>query len=178
MIKITIKLCFAILLALTLVSLVAGQEKSETYSEPAAGFSFVIPQGWTMQDIPDKKYKQIFGEKANDFTPNIHILDEDFNGPLEVYAEKGQKYAESSYKQMGFDKITKISQTAFTTKSGQSGIKLTNEIEAYGRKHLFRQYLFAGKNNKVFVFTCSSLADDTITGPACDASMKTLTFTK
>ena len=169
----------SLVLLLLLAAHVGAQEKPERYVDSAVGFSFDVPQGWAVSDVPSEKFKVVHGPRLNGFTPNIATLDDEFEGPLKDYMALSQRHLEASYKQLGYEGVKLLRQAEFTTKAGLSGIKLTNEVKTFGKELVFAQYAFSGKGKTKLIFTCVSLAADfAVIEPICEASMKTLTIAK
>jgi hypothetical protein len=157
----------------------AAQEKQERYSEVAGGFSFIVPPGWKISESPSGKYKVVYGQRADDFTPNITSTDYVFVGEVRDFALMSRRTFEDSYREIGIDSARFLSQADFTTDVGQLGVKLSYEVRSHGKEFAFRQYIFEGGNKTKLIFTCVSLASSaSAVGQMCDASMKSLTVKK
>jgi len=169
----------SLVLLLLLAANVSAQEKPERYADSAVGFSFAVPQGWAVSDVPSEKFKVVHGPRLNGFTPNIATVDDEFEGALKDYMALSQRHLEASYKRLGYDSVKLLRQAEFTTREGLVGVKLTNEVKTFGKELVFAQYAFGGKGNAKLIFTCVSLAADfAVIEPVCEASMKTLTIAK
>jgi hypothetical protein len=97
-----------------LLSLVGfAQELGEIYSEPAGGFRYVMPKGWTTAELPGMKFKVVIGFRADDFTPNINVVDESFSGSVEDYANANLKQIE-----VIFQDFKNLGKNVFITNSG------------------------------------------------------------
>ena len=56
--------------------------------EPAGGFSYVPPEGWTVKDFPGLKYKILHTTPVDQFAPNLNVMDENWQGTLEEYGKQ------------------------------------------------------------------------------------------
>jgi hypothetical protein len=139
--------------------------------EPAGGFSFVPPEGWEVRPIPGLKFKAAFGPTSAGFTPNINVVDESFDGPLDAYVQGNIGAARRAFKQFRL-----LSQDEFNTSGDLRGARAVGENELNGMV-LRQTYYFFAKGDTKFVVTCSAQADG---GDKLDrvfeASMKTFRF--
>lgn len=173
------KLSASLVLILLLTAYAGAQEKPERYADAGGGFAFDVPHGWAVSSVPSEKFKVVHGPRMNEFVPNIATVDDEYAGLLTDYMALSQAHFEKSYKQLGYDGVRKVRQAEFTTKSGLVGVKLTNEVRAFGKELVFSQYAFGGKGKTKLIFTCGALAADFATvEPLCEASMKSLTVEK
>lgn len=156
-----------------------AQDKSERYIDMKAGFSFDIPEGWHAYEMPNAKYKVVFGQRENGFTPNITVEDDSCLCTLTEYVDLAQRRLEAGAKDFGFDNIKLLNEVEFTTSSGLKGWKLTNAGTGKNMSLVIRQYIFEGKDKQQFIFTCGALAESASKLESkCDGAMKTLSFTK
>ena len=167
-----------IIITVLLISMaVCGQDKSERYSDLKGGFSFDVPQDWRAYEMPNARYRVVFGERQSGFTPNITVEDDACPCALADYVDLAQRRFEAHVKDAGLDAVKLLNKTEFVTSSGLKGWKLTNAGTAKAMSMVFRQYIFGGKDKKQFIFTCSALAESASSiETACDGAMKTLTF--
>lgn len=143
-----------ILVAL-LLSFAIGQEANSKYVEPIGGFSYTIPQGWVLREVPGWKYKVAFGPPINGFAPNINVVDETYSGTVDDYAESNLKVIFAMADKLGMKNFRLISKTAFTTSLQQHGVKAVIESEREGKPIWQSFYFFGGKDGKRFVVTCT-----------------------
>jgi len=158
---------------------VVAQDKPERYVDAKGGFSFDVPQGWHAFEVPNAKYKVVFGQRENGFTPNITVEEDSCQCTLRQYVELAQARFEARPQDFGIDTVKLQNKTEFTTASGLKGWKLTNAITGRNLSVVVRQYIFEGKDAKQFIFTCGSLAESASKMEStCDGAIKTLSFTK
>jgi len=154
-----------------------GQDKPERYVDTKGGFSFDLPRGWQAYEMPNAKYKVVFGQRENGFTPNITIEDDACLCPLSEYVDLAQQRFETNSKKAGFAAVKLLTKAEFITSSGQKGWRLTNAGTGSGVSLVFRQYVFSSGDKKQFIFTCGALAESAARlESVCDGAMKTLTF--
>lgn len=143
----------------------AGQS-GVTYDD--ADFSYQLPAGWQLMEMPGLKYKISHTTPADGFAPNITVVDENFNGSLKEYVELNIKALESA-----FQDFNKVSVNTFKTDSKASASKLVTENTQQGKK-LYQIFYFFDGGSKKFVTTCTQLAgDNKAIEAACDSSMNT-----
>ncbi len=170
-------LSLLVLLAFALTGI--AQDKTEHYVDTKGGFSFDVPQGWRAYEMPNSKYKVVFGQRENGFTPNITVEDDSCACTLVEYVDLALQRFETGAKDAGFDSVKLLNKVEFTTSSRLKGWKLTNAGNARNMSLVFRQYIFEGKDKHQFTFTCGALAESAPTLESkCDGAMKTLSFTK
>jgi hypothetical protein len=136
-----------------------------------AGFSFVAPPGWEVRPFPGLKFKVVVGPAADGFAPNINVVDEKANIPLDDYVT-----GNLDTMQQVFQRFRLVKQDAFKTAAGLEGGRLFVENEQGGK--LLRQiFYFFGKGDTKYVLTCTALAEggDRL-DPVFEASMKTFRF--
>jgi hypothetical protein len=158
---------------------ITAQESPKHYVDTNVGFSFDLPQGWGINEMPNAKYKVAFGQRENGFTPNISVEDDSCPCPLAEYVDLAQRHVEMSYKDLGLDSIKFQNKREFTTLSGLKGWKVTNIGTRKNLSVVFRQYVFEGKDKGQLIFTCAaSVESASKSESACDGAMKTLSLTK
>ena len=139
-----------------------GCSRNASQSHTAANsgeFSYVPPEHWVMRDVPGFKYQFAFGQRKNEFTPNINVVDANMLVKLDDFvAGNLQAMEQMAQKQSRPLKI--ISQSEFTTDSKQSAVKVVTETKYNSQQLRQTFYFFAGKDDKKFVVTCSVLAED------------------
>jgi len=147
-----------ILLASLLCFVISPLSSAQTGAKYVAEdgmFSFSIPEGWTLREIPGRKYKVAFAATADGFAPNINIVDEAFSGALDVYVDGNLKIIVEGYEKVGFKNFKVLSREAFTTTTKQAGIRLLTQSEANGNPIRQTFYFFNGKDGRKLVVTCT-----------------------
>jgi len=162
-----------LLLGLSLFPLVLHAER---YSEPGAGFSYEVLDGWQLVDFPGMKYKAMIGQRENGFSPNLNFVDETtkVDMSLDEYASANETTLEKV-----FVNYKKISRTDFATDSRLKSIKLITESDQ--QKNHLRQtfYFFKRTNQRFIVVTCSTLASNgDALAPEFDKELKTFDLSK
>ncbi|MFU8807292.1 MAG: hypothetical protein ACNA8W_26015, partial [Bradymonadaceae bacterium] len=57
----------------------------QRYREAEAGFSFLPPESWHLQTAPGLHYKFAFGPVSHDFSPNVGVIPELYDGNLDDF---------------------------------------------------------------------------------------------
>lgn len=163
------KLCVLFLLA---VPMIAYAQVGTRYSEPEGGFSICPPQNWIVMEFPGLKYKVIFAQPVNGFSPSINFVDEYYEGSLEEYVELSRKNMNLIYSDFEY-----VKQESFKTNSGVSGIK--DIIVAQSSDRLLRQifYFFQTGARKI-VITCTVNTSYQYYEKTFDESIKTFEFSR
>ena len=129
----------------------AQPRRGQTYRDAGGGFSYDIPDEWSLTDFPGLKYKVARGkaDPVNNFSPNINIVDEAYSGSLNDY------YVAYKANMMKYIKNFTIAfEGRFTTDSGLAGIKMVALSTQQNMELRQTVYLFVG-NSKCYVITCS-----------------------
>ncbi len=156
------------------VSPLSSTQTGAKYVAEDGMFSFSIPDGWTLREIPGRKYKVAFAAPTNGFAPNINIVDEAFSGALDVYVDGNLKIMAEGYEKLGIENFKMLSREAFTTTTKQSGIRLLTQSEVNGNPIRQTFYFFNGKDGRKLVVTCTCPAPGGETlDPIFEKSMKT-----
>jgi len=121
--------------------------------EPVGGFSFVPPEGWQMIEASGLAFKAAIGPIADEFAPNISVLDEAFDGSLDAYASLGLDNM-----QQFFENLVLVSEGAFQPDEGSPGVRIVVESVQGGRRLRQAFYFFDGGATK-FILTGTQLAD-------------------
>ena len=122
--------------------------------EKEGGFSFTAPKGWTVRTMSGLKYKIAVGPITSSFAVNINVVDEKFKGTVEQYSKGNQATLTKilpGYK--------KVSESPFQTALKLKGIKLVFTSKPQGKPLGQTAYCFRGKNETMFVVTCTSMLD-------------------
>ena len=116
------------------------------------GYSVNPPDGWVVNEFPGSPYKGLFGTRVGNFTPNINIQEEKFNGPMDAYIRGSL----SQIKQLM--KAKKISESPF---SGQNrkGVKLVTHTVFNDFELAQTFYFFENPAGKKVVVTATTTRD-------------------
>ena len=90
--------------------------------ELGGGYSVNPPDGWVVNEFPGSPYKGLFGTRVNNFTPNINIQEENYDGPMDQYIRLNMIQLEKLMK------AEKVSQSPFSAKNS-SGVKLITHTQ-------------------------------------------------
>lgn len=102
--------------------------EGERYYEPEGGFSYIIPDGWEIFEIPGLKYLGLTESNPKGLFPsNVVFADERYDGSLEDYVDLALTNVQQIYPDMEILSIDKVD-----TDSGISGISVvvTNEVNS------------------------------------------------
>jgi hypothetical protein len=170
----------SLLLLLSASAFAVAQDKQERYVESAGGFSFDIPDGWSISGVlMNEQYRVVSGVRSNSYTPTISANDEAFKGNLKDYVARAQRSLAASSKRLGYDSVKLIRQAEFATDAGSVGIKMTHAMSAGRTDLIVSRYVFDGRRGRKLTFTCAALADRVEkVEPSCDSSMKSLKIVK
>ena len=148
-----------------------AEAERRRHRESGGDFSFIPPEGWTIDEMPGLKYKIARTTPQRGFTNNMNFVDQDFAGPLDSYVDgnlQGLQQIMSGFSMSSRDELK--------TDAGERCIRLVTEAFFNGTALEQRFYFFENGRKKI-VLTCSRLA-----GPASeldaafDASAKTFRF--
>lgn len=130
----------------------SSRENCERHSEPEGGFSFCVPEGWSVVEREGNKYKMVFAPRAANFTPNINVKDEESTYQLNDYVAASIRTILDNREKIGATSIKPAGQTAFITNSRLRGIRVAFLTEYRGLLVRTLQYYFdAGNNHKILV---------------------------
>ncbi len=102
--------------------------EGERYYEKGGGFSYIIPDGWEIFEIPGLKYLGLTESNPKGLFPsNVVFADERYDGSLEDYVDLALTNVQQIYPDMEILSIDKVD-----TDSGISGISVvvTNEVNS------------------------------------------------
>ena len=138
----------------------------------AGGFSYVPPEGWTVEGDPGKKYKSVTGPTEDRFAANIVVRDVTFPGTLDELVEGGLA---ATAKQ--FDGLRPVSREEFRTAAGMRAVRFRIEHVRNGRRVRQTIYTFGPAGTQHVLITCSTAAavGDAL-DPVFEACMKTFRF--
>ncbi len=164
-----------VVFCLLLVALAGcSRDDGRAYATPGGEFSYVPPDNWTLREMPGAKYKLAFGRPSGDFAPNINVVDEYAPVSLDDYVAETLRVMPEMSQRLGINDLRVLSQSRFTTDSGQGGFRVVTESEMNGRRARQTYYFFDGGGGRKFVVTCSVLAAGGESyDQLFDASMKT-----
>ncbi|MDH5182382.1 MAG: hypothetical protein OEX12_00710 [Gammaproteobacteria bacterium] len=57
----------------------------ERYTETAGGLSYGVPQNWRVMEFPELKFRIVVTDPIADFSQNMTMVDERFDGSLSAY---------------------------------------------------------------------------------------------
>ncbi len=146
-----------------------------------SGFSYCPPEGWTLKQSLEDKFKTFLGPASNTLTPSINARDEDNEVALPEHVAAIIKYVLASPEKAGATAITVLKQSDFVTTSGLRGIKVVFHFENNVKGLTVRtyQYYFSGRGHQKLVLTCAALeADRNSMEPIFDRALKTFQLDK
>jgi hypothetical protein len=151
------RIAIASLLLFVLSTGSLSQADAGRYVAADGMFSFSIPAGWVLREVPGWKYKVAFGQPMGDFTPNINIVDESFSGTLNVYVDGNLKVMAPMYEKLGYQNFKVLSREIFTT-TKQTGVRVITQSEVKGTALRQTFFFFNAKDGRKLVVTCTTLA--------------------
>lgn len=135
----------------------AAAQNCIRHVEMQGGFSVCIPDSWTVREAQNERYKQLFGQATDGFTPNINFRDETTTTPLSSYVAAGIRNILASTEKLGATSIEPLGQSDFTTDSGLRGIRAVFQTMFKGYLVRTIQYYFDGGNGRKLIITSTSL---------------------
>lgn len=149
----------SLLILLAVGSGVAQEARSNRYTEPEGGFSYIPPKNWALRELPGRKYKFAFDQPIAGFAPNINVVDGLSAASLGDYVNAQMQALPKMYEQLGLKNFKVLRQSKFVTDQKLVGIKTITQSTTNGKTIRQTFYFFEGKNNKKFVVTCSVPGD-------------------
>jgi hypothetical protein len=136
----------------------SAQQTCTRHVELQGGFSMCIPDSWIVRERQNEKYKALFGQASDGFSPNINFRDEMSTMTLNDYVAAGVRQILSSTEKLGATSIEPLGQSDFTTDSGLRGIRAV--FQTVFKSYLVRtiQYYFEDGTGRKLIVTCTSLA--------------------
>jgi hypothetical protein len=169
------RVLLAILLTLVFPLASFAQETCKRHSEPQGGFSFCPPEGWSINEDPNRKFKGMVAPRIDNFTPNLNVTELE-NVPMslkDLVAAVIDLYSKETEK-METSHVGPFNQSEFTTLSKQPGMKMSFQSEKDGLRIRTTHYFFMGKgNSKIMVLFMALERDAEALDPIFDRSMKT-----
>jgi hypothetical protein len=153
--------------ALVALASVTAAQGGQRVQEKVGGFSYTLPEGWNLRELPGLKYRIAYSKPSNGFAPNVNFVDEAYTGPLAEYVRLNKE----NIVKAGL-KYTFGAERAFATDSVGQAVRLETDAEQQGRK-LRQIFYFLEAKTRKFVATCSRLIDQPASSDAgCDAIVK------
>ena len=120
-----------------------------------SGFSYCPPDGWSIKQSLDDKFKTFLGPSSNILTPNINARDEENQAPLAEHVATSIKYIMANFQTSGMTAVKLLDQSEFVTASGVRGIKVVFHVENSAKGLMVRtyQYYFNGRGTQKLVLT-------------------------
>ena len=106
--------------------------------ELGGGYSLNPPENWSVKKFPGATYKIVITQPVNNFSPNINLVDEKFNGSMDEYVAESFEILQRGYN------AKKVGETSFSA-GNADGIKLTADTEINGIK--IRQIFYFFQNS-------------------------------
>ena len=144
-----------VLLSLVCLAVGCGSDEAPRHQETEGGYSIVPPEGWQVREMPGLKYKILVGPPADDFAPNINIVDERFDGDLDDYML--ENFASLKLKFAGFEQV---GGNDVRLDDGRRAVKMVIRHTQFGTPLEQTFYFVAGSGDTKYVLTCSKRADD------------------
>ena len=159
------------LLLVALLALAACAPSGPSFRSVDGKLSYALPQGWTTRDFPGLKYPVASGTSDSSYAPNINLVSEPFDGPLEMYVE-GNKETIARM----FPDFQLVTEGPFPTDSGLHGFKVVGKGSQAGVPLEQAWYFFQGTPD-FYVLTASSAERDyAALEPSFDRSMKSFSL--
>jgi hypothetical protein len=145
-----------LLLSMFLVSTAGALQDQRPDFGGDGAFSYAPPDGWKVSEFPGLNYKISLGVPSQGFAPNIVVVDESADVPLDEYVKRNIPTLETT-----FSGLKILGQSDFSTSDGDRAVKLITERDDEQSKTRLRQtYYFFDAGNKKLVVTCSSVASE------------------
>ena len=135
----------------------AAQRHCNRHVESQGGFSICIPDGWTGRERENQKYKVLFGQPSDSFTPNINFKEEMTAVALSEYVAAGIKNMIATKEKLGADSLEPLSRSDFTTEAGLRGIRCVFLVSYKSFWIRSIQYYFHVKKDRKLIITGTSL---------------------
>lgn len=131
------------------------------------GYSLTPPENWVVQKSPASPYSVLIAQPVDDFSPNINIQEETYNGSMDDYISLSMVNLEQMMK------AKKISQSPFSA-ANSKGVKLVTNTEYNDFKLRQTFYFFDNsRGQKVVVVTSSARSSAGQFDPVFDTIMQT-----
>ena len=118
-----------------------------------SGFSYCVPEGWTVKTNLNDKFKLFLGPASTAFTPNLNVKDEENALSLDDDVAANIKNMTGAPEKAGATVVRLVGQSEFVTTSGQRGVRLVFHVETATQKVRALQYYFAARGNQKLVIS-------------------------
>jgi len=71
-------------------------QAGERHTEESAGFSYEVPNNWRVMEFPGLKFKIIITDPIGEFSPNMTLVDEKYEGSLAAYEKASIPHMEKA----------------------------------------------------------------------------------
>jgi hypothetical protein len=132
----------------------APAEVGPRHFEKEGGFSFCPPKGWSIQAVPNAKYKYAV-LIADGFTPFFNATDEQFAGSLDDYVAANLHSLHNIYPD-----CKELSQAPFATTSGLVGTMRVVLATQHGKPLRQSWFFIDGGNGSKYFLKGAALAAD------------------
>ena len=152
--RITLIVCGLLLFPIATV-VAQHQDECKRDSEPVGGFSFCVPEGWSIKARENEKYRALFAPAVDNFTANINFKDEESRLALANYVGSSIKTIVNSAAKLEASSIKLVGWTDFATTGGLNGNRVVFETEYKGMLiRTVQFYLDGGERKFVLTGTC------------------------
>jgi len=151
------QMVITLLFCLLFCSNVSAQNNDSKYIPEDKMFSYSIPSGWVLREMPGRKYKVAVTQPVNGFAPNINIVDEVSSSDLNSYVDGNLQILTQLHEKFRHNfKI--LSRSVFTTMYAQSGVRVITESDQGASSIRQTFFFFDGKDGRKLIVTCTVLA--------------------
>jgi hypothetical protein len=155
-----------------------AQKDCVKYVDTTGGFSFCVPEGWTLTVQPGQKFKVVMGPASQFFVANINIQVNKNTTELRSYADAGIKAYLASKSPIGAQNLTLLSRSDFLTDSKERADKAVFREEYQGKVLVIIQYVIDTGTGKLHLAGTTLAAERNVNEKLFDASMKTFELLK
>ena len=144
-----------------------------------AGFTYLLPSGWTAKTFPGVIYKMAFGREQDGNPASIIFQEIAFDGNLGQLESKFLKEAPANLAAQNITNFKIINMSAFETTSNLMGLQAVTQAQRPDggiARQLF--YFFERRDGKKVCVICSVVDQGTTYDAEFDAIMKTFRVTK
>ena len=124
---------------------------AERHTEESAGFSYEVPSNWRVMEFPGLKFKIIITDPIDDFSPNMTLVDEKYEGSLEAYEKASIPHMEKAIPGFGI-----ISRMQAKTIDGKDFRSVTYKHEANNGTIIQTANFLELRAGHKLVMTCTS----------------------
>lgn len=146
-----------------------AQPACERHAEPAGGFSYCPPEGWT-STLDNRKMFQKFSAQRP-MIGNFNVRTEASTATLAAYADAGVK--DLTTPRPGGPVYSLAGRGSVITESKMRGVRAVFHYTLQGVPIQVISYMFNGKPGTKLVIVCTALQNDTAVPKLCDDMIKT-----